>query len=202
MLAAAAAGAAIGALLNRFGASDALADFLGDITGLNKELAKLDELNGGRTGKRGFDGQDPFAAGRTARLAAEQGLSVEEFQQKRLAELRAEGYDAQINPETGDIELKGQRAGSKTATAAPPTATSVVAEAPAQSGAGAELDELASMIAESQKQIDQVLGQLERTANRPVAVAVKVDSETLASAVQRGDQASRARAFAPTPAEF
>ncbi len=53
VVAAAAAGAAIGTLLNRFGASDRLADFLGDITGLNAELAKLDKLNGGGKGKRG-----------------------------------------------------------------------------------------------------------------------------------------------------
>ena len=45
VVAAAAAGVAIGNFLNELGAADALTNFLGDLTGLNKELAKLGEAN-------------------------------------------------------------------------------------------------------------------------------------------------------------
>lgn len=54
VVAAAAAGMAIGNLLNAFGASDALANFLGDVTGLNEELDRLGARN--PKGKRGAPG--------------------------------------------------------------------------------------------------------------------------------------------------
>ena len=53
VVAAGAAGLAIGGFLNSLGADDALASFLGDLTGLNRELDELDRINGGRTTQRG-----------------------------------------------------------------------------------------------------------------------------------------------------
>lgn len=69
VVAAGAAGLAIGGFLNSLGASDALSSFLGDLTGLNRELAKLDLINGGRATHRGQQTEEELAKENRIRVA-------------------------------------------------------------------------------------------------------------------------------------
>jgi hypothetical protein len=73
--AAALAGAAIGNLLNAFGASDNLVEFLETITGANEELRELNALSGGVTKKRGGAGTEETKAAQAAQAA--QGELIE-----------------------------------------------------------------------------------------------------------------------------
>lgn len=204
VLAAAAAGAAIGMLINHFGATDAIDNWIGRITGLNEKLAELDRLNGGLTSQRGFGGQDPFGAGRAERLAAEQGLSLQEFQNKRVQELAAEGWDARVNPETGDVEIVGSlnrdesgAAGEGVMAGRPRAADVVAPPAPAVPQQPGEAATPAAQVAE----MERTLAALEAQTKRPIQVQVMMDSERIAEATARGERSAKDRAFAPLPAE-
>lgn len=199
-------GAAVAALVwwadQKFGFSDEIADWAAEVTGLNEELERLNRLNGGLTETRGFGGEDPFAGGRTAKLAAEQGLSVEQYQQQRLNELAAEGWKAKVNPDTGDVEIIGRATQQPAAGGAPaggaltPAAAATMAGPPPISGAP-ETTSAETMTAELAK----LNANIDALAKRPVDVSLNVDGEKLGEATTRGQAATQARAFGPLTAE-
>lgn len=196
-------GAAVAALVwwadQEFGISDDIANWAADISGLNDELERLDQLNGGRTKYRGFEKEgDPFAGGRTAKLAAEAGMSTEEYQQKRINELQAEGWEAKVNPETGDVEVVGRAKPGGGGPAAGPV--------PAAGGIPGPPPTAPPMT--EQASIDKLAGEVSKLAeqnkallDRPINVELAVDGEKIATATERGRQAGEARAFRPVTAE-
>lgn len=196
-------GAVIAALVywadQKFGISDDIANWVAGVSGLNDELERLDELNGGRTRYRGFSKEgDPFKQGRTAKLAAEAGMTTEAYQQQRVNELAAEGWDAKVNPETGDVEIVGrtQPAPAATTPAAATAPTSTVGPPPLApaSTEQAAIDALAAEVA-------KLTEQQAAAADRPIQVDLQVDGERIATATERGRKAGDARAFRPVSAE-
>lgn len=196
-------GALVAALVyladQKFGFSDELANWAGELTGLNDELERLNQLNGGLTGTRGFGGENPFQAGRTGQMAAEAGMGVEEYQQKRINELSAEGWDARVNPETGDIEVVGK---AKPAAGAPTTAaTASPARVEAAAAAGVVVAPDTGEMDQTSAQIAALSAEIDKMSKRPIQVAINVDSEKIAEATARGEANQKGRAFAPMPAE-
>jgi hypothetical protein len=202
VLAAAAAGAGIGLLINKLGATDAIDNWIGRITGLNEQMARLNEEAGGLTGTRGFGGEDPFRAGRAERLAAEQGISVQEFQNRRIQELKQEGFDAQVNPETGDVEITGRsqptgrQVQMSTALSGRQMAADV-AGAPPPPTSAPEFAGVSAQTAELQRAITA----MEAQTKQPIQVQLMVDNEQIATATARGERSAKDRAFSPLPAE-
>lgn len=191
--AAALAGLAIGKLADdHFHLSDRIA-------GVNQNLrmteAQLNKI--GRTKKRGapaFDDQ-----GRVQQLAAQRNMTVAQFQKTRAAELREEGFETKVNPETGLLDITG-RVGQK----AQPGDEGAVVQSKAGAGGTArpagEASEAAQGLRDATKALEETekaLDKVTRQAKIPVQVTAVVSEEQAAGA--KRDSADRA--FAPVSKE-
>lgn len=194
----------LGTLIDEFfGVSDATADWLANVTGLNAELEKLDELNGGRTNKRG----QAAAVGSSealAQIAASQGLSVEQYQAKRIAELQAQGYDAYVGND-GTIKISSDK---NEVVSKEQFAVQAREEAAIRAGATPTpiqaLDKTGTEMAAADRALRQnqdMRNYMQQLADRPLAVTVQIDGETMQTKIEKQERSGRARAFSPLPVE-
>lgn len=170
--AAAAAGYAFGSWLDEtFKLSDGIADLLADVTGLNAELEKLDERNGGRTNKRG---------GAVFLDTDGKPLSPEE-NAKVVAEMKARRAGA-VDPANVQRErLNG----------------TLPAQQPGKPDAKSQQAEFVAALKEaglSGKEIAQALRSMPPT---PIAV----DGQVLGTVTARGSAAAAAREYLPVGVE-
>lgn len=186
-----------------FGFSDAIAHGLGNLTGLNNELERLNELNGGVTNKRGQASQ--IGSGEMlAQIAAQQGLSVEQYQAKRIAELQAQGYDAYVAND-GSVQISS---GKNDVVSKEQFAVQAREEAASRAGATPvpiqHLDPIGTDMAAADRALREqqdLRNYVESLSNRPLAVTVKLDGEVMQTSVEKHERAGKARAFNPMPVE-
>lgn len=200
------AGYAFGQWLDEtFGLSDGIADLTGDLTGLNDEIDRHNKLAGGVTRKRGLT--DKHSAAEAAKFTAKQrGMSLEQFQEVRIAELRAEGFAAEVSDDgsiktVGRLDLSGRvhEFGSpSSANAAAMTASA--GGTPAVTGGGSQAD-MAKLMEEIRGSDEKMAAALKALGERPTQVAVMIGEEQIATATARAQTNERARAFAPVGAE-
>lgn len=200
VVAAGAAGYAFGSWLDdTFKLSDGIDNLIGKITGLNEKLEEHNRLAGGLT-KRAA-GAKQGVTERVQAIAAQRGMSVQEWQQTRLKELENEGFIGEVNAKTGGIDIVGkvgQAPAADRASAQPAAAVSASPVAAAMADSEGSLDSFSRELAKADKETAAAIAAL---GKRPIEARIFIGDEEIAARVESGARSNRSRAFQPMTAE-